>query len=244
MIYASVGTLKGIEEPGSSPLSADGFKEAKREQNGFLTALEKKVLLWMAERIPPWINPDQLTALGFLAMIIAGVSYSLSGSNPNYLYVASIFIIINWFGDSLDGTLARYRNKLRPRYGFYVDHILDTFSTFFLLGGLALSGYTSPFVAGLLLIAYLMLSIQVYLATHTMGKFKMSFAWFGPTELRVLLIIGNFALVSNPEITILDNNVLLFDLGSSIGIVIIGVILVFSSVKNIAYLYNKERVAN
>jgi archaetidylinositol phosphate synthase len=244
MIYASVGTLRGIEETESSPPPLNEFKEAQREQNGFLIAFEKKTLRWMAERMPPWINSDHLTALSFLAMIFAGVSYSLSGDNPKYLYAASAFIIINWFGDSLDGTLARYRNKLRPQYGFYVDHILDTFSTFFLLGGLALSGYMSPMVAGLLLIAYLMLSIQVYLATYTIGKFKMSFAWFGPTELRLLLIVGNFALVSNPEITILGNNILLFDLGSAIGIVIITVILVHSSITNIAFLYKKEKIAN
>jgi archaetidylinositol phosphate synthase len=244
MIYSSVGTLREIEEPNSTAPPENDFKEAPREQNGLLTVVEKKTLRWMAERIPAWINSDHLTALSFLAMIFAGVSYSLSGDNPKYLYAASTLIIINWFGDSLDGTLARYRNKLRPRYGFYVDHILDTFSTFFLLGGLALSGYMSPMVAGLLLITYLMLSIQVYLATYAVGKFKMSFAWFGPTELRLLLIVGNFALVSNPYITILGNNILLFDLGSVIGIVIITAILVHSSVTNIAYLYRKERVAN
>lgn len=244
MIYASVGTLRGIEEAESSPPSANNFNEAPREQNGFLTALEKITLHWMVERIPPWINSDHLTALSFLAMIFAGVSYSLSASNSKYLYAASACIIVNWFGDSLDGTLARYRNKLRPRYGFYVDHILDTFSTFFLLGGLALSGYMSPQVAGLLLIAYLMLCIQVYLATYAIGKFKMSFAWFGPTELRLLLIIGNFALLSNPQITILGYPVLLFDLGSAAGIVIITVILVLSSVTNIAFLYKKEKIAN
>jgi len=244
MIYASVGTLRGIEEAESSPPPANNFNEAPREQNGFLTALEKRTLHWMVERIPPWINSDHLTALSFLAMIFAGVSYSLSASHSKYLYAASVCIIVNWFGDSLDGTLARYRNKLRPRYGFYVDHILDTFSTFFLLGGLAISGYMSPQVAGLLLIAYLMLCIQVYLATYAIGKFKMSFAWFGPTELRLLLIIGNFALLSNPQITILGYPVLLFDLGSAAGIVIITVILVLSSVTNIAFLYKKEKIAN
>jgi len=242
MIYASVGTMRGIEETESSPPPLNEFKEAQREQNGFLIAIEKKTLRWMAERMPPWINSDHLTAISFLAMILAGVSYSLSGNDPRFLYAASTFIIINWFGDSLDGTLARYRNKLRPRYGFYVDHILDTFSSLFLLGGLALSGYMSPTLAGLFLIAYLMVSIQVYLATYTIGKFKMSFAWFGPTELRLLLIVGNFALVSNSEITILGNNVLLFDLGSAIGIVIMAVILILSSIRNGASLYKMEKI--
>jgi len=242
MIYASVGTMRGIEETESSPPPLNEFKEAQREQNGFLIAIEKKILRWMAERMPLWINSDHLTAISFLAMLLAGVSYSLSGNDPRFLYAASAFIIINWFGDSLDGTLARYRNKLRPRYGFYVDHILDTFSSLFLLGGLALSGYMSPTLAGLFLIAYLMVSIQVYLATYTIGKFKMSFAWFGPTELRLLLIVGNFALVSNSEITILGNNVLLFDLGSAIGIVIMALILILSSIRNSASLYKMEKI--
>jgi len=242
MIYASVGTMRGIEETESSPPPLNEFKEAQREQNGFLIAIEKKILRWMAERMPLWINSDHLTAISFLAMLLAGVSYSLSGNDPRFLYAASAFIIINWFGDSLDGTLARYRNKLRPRYGFYVDHILDTFSSLFLLGGLALSGYMSPTLAGLFLIAYLMVSIQVYLATYTIGKFKMSFAWFGPTELRLLLIVGNFALVSNSEITILGNNVLLFDLGSAIGIMIMAVILILSSIRNSASLYKMEKI--
>ena len=242
MIYASVGTLRCNAEPGSDPAPEKGFQEPQREQNGFLSALEKKALRWMAERVPSWINSDHLTALGFVAMVFAGISYSLSSSNSNYLHIASLLIIVNWLGDSLDGTLARYRNQLRPRYGFYVDHVLDTFSTFFLFGGLAVSGYMSPMLAGLFLIAYLMLSIQVYLATYAIGKFKMSFAWFGPTELRMLLIIGNCALVAHPEITLLDTNVLLFDLGGAIGIIVMAILLVSSSIKNIVYLYKQEKV--
>ena len=105
MIYASVGTMRGIEETESSTPPLNEFKEAQREQNGFLIAIEKKTLRWMAERMPPWINSDHLTAISFLAMILAGVSYSLSGNDPRFLYAASAFIIINWFGDSLDGTL-------------------------------------------------------------------------------------------------------------------------------------------
>ena len=242
MIYASVGTLRNIEGPDSCFSPTAGFTDAKREQYGFLTKLEKKALYWMAKKIPPWINPDHLTALGFIAMILAGTSYALSGNDSRFLHAASVLIFINWLGDSLDGTLARYRNKLRPRYGFYVDHILDTFSTFFLISGVALSGYMSPFVAGSLLIAYLMLSIQVYLATYTIGKFKLSFSWFSPTELRVLLIVGNWALISHREITIFNTDVLLFDLGGAIGVIMIAFILIFSTVKNIAYLYKKEKI--
>jgi archaetidylinositol phosphate synthase len=244
MIYASVGSQKGNEEPSIPPAIRDGNSDAWRIQNGLLSELERKGLLRLVKRIPPWVNSDHLTVVGFLAMIFASISYGLSASNSNFLWLASFFILMNWLGDSLDGTLARYRNRLRPRYGFYVDHILDTFSTSFLICGLALSGYLTPSIAALFLIVYLMLSIQVYLATYSTGKFKLSYGWFSPTELRVLLIIGNWAVISRPEVIVSNNRILLFDLGGVIGIVIMAFILVQSTVKNIVYLYNKDKLTS
>ena len=118
------------------------------------------------------------------------------------------FLVLNWFGDSLDGTLARVRNRQRPRYGFYVDHILDALGMSFLMAGLALSGYMSPLVAGTFLILYLLLSIEIYLATYTIGTFHLSYWRFGPTELRILLVIGNlfalwrpYAIIAGPGIS-------------------------------------------
>src|SRR4030095_16119078 len=166
-----------------------GFIEARREQNGILARYETRALYWMATRLPHWIHSDHLTALGILAMLAAGVSYRMSNVNTAYLHLVNVFLVLNWVGDSLDGTLARYRNRQRPRYGFYVDHIQDTFSMLFLVGGMALSGFMSTLVGGLLLIAYFMLCINVYLATYTMGTFKISFGWFSPTELRLLVAI-------------------------------------------------------
>src|SRR5262249_2322222 len=171
------------------------FREAKRTQQSFLASAEKKTLLWLAARTPSWINSDHLTVLGLAAMIGAGAGYWWSRTNRAGLIVVTLCLAVNWLGDSLDGSLARFRSCPRPRYGFYVDHIVDAFSALFLLGGLALSGYMSPWVALGLLIAYLMLSIEVYLATYTLGDFTISYFKMGPTELRLLLSIGNLALL-------------------------------------------------
>jgi phosphatidylglycerophosphate synthase len=158
------------------------FKPAARQQQSILAPLEKQVLAWLAERMPQWVNSDHLTLLGFFAMFAAGLSYYLAQFNSNMLLAGILCLAVNWFGDSLDGTLARYRKRQRPRYGFYVDHVVDVFGTLFLIGGLGLSGYMTPWVAMILLIAYYLLSLEVYLATYTIGVFKLSFGLFGPTE--------------------------------------------------------------
>src|SRR4051812_42337329 len=167
------------------------FKEARRENQGLLAAAEKRALLWLAERMPRSINSDHLTALGLIAMLSVGLSYWYASRHPVGLVVASLLLVVNWFGDSLDGTLARVRDCQRPRYGFYVDHIVDAFSAVFLFGGMALSGYLSWPCSAALLVAYLMLSIEVYLATYALGTFHLAYAGCGPTELRIVLIAAN-----------------------------------------------------
>src|SRR5215831_11959070 len=194
------------------------FREAKRTQQSFLAVVEKKTLLWLAARTPSWINSDHLTVLGLAAMAAAGAGYWWSRTNRAGLILVIICLAMNWLGDSLDGTLARFRNCPRPRYGFYVDHIVDAFSAFFLLGGLALSGYMSPWVALGLLVVYLMLSIEVYLATYTLGDFTISYFKMGPTELRILLSIGNLALLWKPMSHLAGRSYRMFDVGGSIGI--------------------------
>src|SRR5262249_35655588 len=144
--------------------------------------------------IPNFINSDHLTALGFVAQLLTGLSYAMSRLDRIWLIAGIGFLALNCLGDSLDGTLARVRNQQRPRYGFYLYHILATIAPGGLLGGLSLSGYMSPLIAVGLLILFLLLSIQSYLATYTLGEFRMSFWSFGPTELRLLLICGNLAL--------------------------------------------------
>jgi phosphatidylglycerophosphate synthase len=218
------------------------FRDAERKQLSILAKTEKQVLIWLAQRMPAWVNSDHLTLLGFVAMAAAGLSYWAASWDKRALLVVIVALAINWFGDSLDGTLARVRNRLRPRYGFYVDHVTDAIGTFFLMGGLALSSYMNPFIALGLLIAYFLLSIEVYLTTYTMGAFHMSFWSFGPTELRLLLCIGNIALFYRPVVGLMGHRYLLFDVGGAIGIVGMGLMMIWSSLRHTIQLYKAERL--
>jgi phosphatidylglycerophosphate synthase len=215
----------------------------KREQSSLLAPLEQRALIWLAHRMPRWVNSDHLTLLGFIAMFLAGLCYRLARSNRYALVPVSIFLVVNWFGDSLDGTLARVRNRQRPRYGFYVDHMTDAVGTAFLLGGLALSSFMSPPVAIALLLVYLLLSIQSYLATCARGMFQLSFWKFSPTELRVLLIAGNIALLARgPLARLAGIDFLLFDIGGAAGIIGMSAILIVSTIRNTIALYRDERI--
>src|SRR5438270_3407775 len=218
-----------------------GFSNARRVQLSFVASAEKRALTWMAERTPGWINSDHLTALGFLAQITAGVFYALSRWNPYALLGVVWCLAINWLGDSLDGTLARVRQRQRPRYGFYVDHMIDSFGALFLMSGLAISGYMHPYIAIGLLLVFLLLSIQSYLATYTLGEFQLSFWKFGPTEIRILLATGNIALLFQPMIW--HGHYRLFDVGGMIGILGMAVMLIFSTIRNTMRLFREERLS-
>jgi archaetidylinositol phosphate synthase len=216
------------------------FRNAVRIQQSFVTTIEKRALLWMAERIPPWINSDHLTMLGFAAQIMAGVSYALARGNRHWLLAVIGFLALNWLGDSLDGTLARVRQRQRPRYGFYVDHMVDSIGSLALMGGLALSGYMHPYLAIGLLVAFLLLSIQTYLATYTLGQFQLSFWNFGPTELRILLAVGTLALLRWP--LVLRGHYRLFDVGGIVGLAGMSLMLIYFTSRNIYRLYMEERL--
>jgi phosphatidylglycerophosphate synthase len=218
------------------------FRDAARAQESLLAAYEKRALVSMARRMPAWVTSDHLTLIGFLAMLAAGLSYWAAHYDRRALLLAAACLALNWFGDSLDGTLARVRNRLRPRYGFYVDHITDAFGTLFLLCGMALSGYMSHGVAAALLVVYLLLSIEVYLATYTIGTFHLSFWKFSPTELRLLLMIGNVALFFRPVVDLLGNRYLLFDVGGVIGITGMSVMLLTAAIRHTRALYRAEMV--
>lgn len=219
------------------------FKDAERAQLSLLAAVEKKTLIWFAGRMPKWVNSDHLTVLGGLGMLGAGLSYWYARSNPAGLLLVIVCLILNWFGDSMDGTLARVRNRLRPRYGFYVDHVVDTFGALFLIGGLALSGYMSTPVAAALLISYYMMAIEIFLATYCLGTFHLSFAKWGPTELRILLCIGNlFLFFRGPVAHLFGREYLLFDLGGIIGTAGMLLILIVSSIRHTIALYRRERL--
>jgi len=212
----------------------------RRIQASLLASVEKKTLIWLAERTPAAIHSDHLTAVGFAGQIMAGVFYALSRWNRYYLLGVIACLAVNWLGDSLDGTLARVRRQQRPRYGFYVDHMVDSLGAVAMMGGLALSGYMHPWVAMGLLLAFLLLSIQSYLATYTLGEFHLSFWSFGPTELRLLLAVGNLALLRWP--VVLNGHYRLFDLGGIVGLLGMTGMIAFFTVKNGRRLYREERI--
>ena len=216
------------------------FRHAIRIQQSVLARLEKRLLIWIAERTPSWVHPDHLTVFGFAAQLMTGLSYALTRSSQLGLAGAVVFLILNWFGDSMDGTLARVRQQQRPRYGFYVDHLLDSIGAVALMSGLAFSGYMSPPIAMGLLVLFLLLSIQSYLATYTLGEFRMSFWSFGPTELRLLLILGNLAVLRWPTVL---HGYRLFDVGGVVGIVGMAAMLIWFTARNVARLYDQERVS-
>jgi archaetidylinositol phosphate synthase len=216
------------------------FIEAQRNSTGILTGLERRALLWLAARLPAAINSDHLTTLGFVSLILVGVCFVASRSVPSALWGVVLFLALNWFGDSLDGTVARFRGHQRPRYGFYVDHILDTFGALFVLAGLAISGHMSPMVAAGFLIAYYVLSIEIYLATYCLSRFQMSFWGLGPTELRILLSIGTLMLFVKPVVTMAGIQMPLFDVGGIIGAIGLIITAIVSAIHNTRALYTAE----
>ena len=213
-----------------------------RQHNSMLAAPEKRVLVWIASRLPCWINSDHLSALGLAAMAGAGVSFYVARVDPvagATLVVLCLFL--NWFGDSLDGTVARVRNQQRPRYGYYVDHVIDLAGTALLFAGLAASGYMAPLIATLVVAAFFLVSAETYLATHVRGVFKMAFLGVGPTELRILMAAGAVALITTPTVDAVGfGTVRLWDLGGVIGAMGMAATFVISSIRNIGALYIEE----
>lgn len=183
----------------ASPRSAQSPLSA-RELRSFTAEAERKLLIALARRLPAWVQPDHLSALGFLAMAGAGVCYRLIVVSPLFLLGANLCLFLNWFGDSLDGTLARVRERQRPRYGFYVDHLLDAVGATALLAGLASSGLMAPLAACGLLVAYLLLQIHIALKAHATGLFQIAFKGIGGTEARILMALMNLAVLVFPQV--------------------------------------------
>jgi phosphatidylglycerophosphate synthase len=212
-----------------------------RINNGALAAVEKRTLIWMARRLPAWVNSDHLTLLALVSMAAAGAAFWASRSWPPALTLVVVALALNWFGDSLDGTLARVRGHERPQYGFYVDHVLDIAGVTMLLGGIALSGYITPVVALSMLVAYLLVSAEVFLATGVNGVFRMSFLSVGPTELRILLAVGTLSLYWRPTVHPFGvGPFLLFDVGAGVGAIGLAVAFVQSAARTTRALYRAE----
>lgn len=226
----------------NSATTADtpAFATARRVNRSLTASAEKRALTWMAERAPAWLTSDQLTALGLLAQIGAGAFYALARYNDLALIGVIVCLVLNWFGDSMDGTLARVRNQQRPRYGFYVDHIVDIFGAAALMCGLGFSGLLHWPVSIAMLVAFLLLSAESYLATYTLSCFQMSQGIFGPTEIRIFLILGNLALLRSHYATVLGHRLLLFDLGGVIAAAIMLAMAVAVTIRHAAELYAQE----
>ncbi len=217
-----------------------GFASARRVNQALTASIEKRALLWMAERTPRWVSSDQLTLLGLGAQIAAGIFYALSRYDRHLLWLVIVCIALNWLGDSLDGTLARVRRQQRPRYGFYVDHMVDVFGSVALMCGLGCSGLVHWQTAIALLVTFLILSSESFLATYTLSCFQMSQGIFGPTEIRIFLIIGNVASLHNAYATLFGHRILLFDLGGGIGAVVMFAMAIAVTMRHTAELYREE----
>jgi phosphatidylglycerophosphate synthase len=216
--------------------------DMNRELASILSGLEKRALVFLAQRMPRVVSSDHLTILGLAGMLGAGLSFWAARTEPLALIGVVVFLALNWFGDSLDGTLARVRKQERPKYGYYVDHVVDVFGAFFLLGGLGLSGYMTPWIAAGLMVVYLMVVSEIYLAAYAVGTFRIHFLRLGPTELRILFAIGTLYLLHRPAVTVLGTRALLFDVGGACAIAGLGVTLLVSAARNTRTLYLRETV--
>ncbi len=198
--------------PGEGPGERESV-EAEREPNFLLARFERRFLPWLAAKLPRWVLPDDLTAVGVLSAFGICAAYQLSNESIDWLWVASALLVVQWLGDSLDGTLARVRGIQRPKYGFYLDHMVDAISTAAIGIGLGLSPFMLLSVGTVIVVAYLILSINVYLESMAFGRFRIGYGLIGPTEIRAILIVLNTALalrlgldftIAEVQLTVLD----------------------------------------
>ena len=220
--------------------SGPQFHAAQRVNRSLTAQVEKRALLWMAERAPLWVSSDRLTMLGLIAQVGAGVCYALARIDKQWLLAVVLCLVLNWLGDSLDGTLARVRKQQRPRYGFYVDHVVDIFGSLALMTGLGASGFVHWQIAMAMLVGFMLLSAESYLATYTLGCFELSQGLFGPTEIRILLIAGNLALLRSQYSTLLGHRFLLFDVGGTIAAASMFAMAALVAARHTVELYRQE----
>jgi archaetidylinositol phosphate synthase len=222
-----------------------------RINDTLLGKVEKRVLLWLAARMPAWVVPDTLTALGLIASVLIFVSYALTFFHKGFLWLASAAFLLNWFGDSLDGTLARFRKIERPRYGFFVDHMIDAVSEVLIFLGLGLSPFLRFDLALLALVSYMLLATYVYLVTYVNGVFRISYMRLGPTETRVLAILANtwVFFAANPTVHLFKNgpaflsvSLTYYDLVAIFFIALVSTFFVSSAVTTAASLSREDRV--
>lgn len=214
-----------------------------RQNHSALASLETRVLVWIARRLPRLVSPDHLTLLGLASMIGVGAAFAASAHDARVLYLVPVLHALNWFGDSLDGTLARVRDRQRPRYGYYVDHVVDVVGAIALFTGLAWSGAMQPLVAMALLVAYVAVMAEVFLATHVTRVFRLTSFRFGPTELRIVLAVGAIALIGRPLVRVPGvGPVPLFDVGGIVAIAGLAAAFLVSAWRTATALAREERL--
>jgi phosphatidylglycerophosphate synthase len=210
----------------------------ERVNDILLGPLERPVLKWLAAHMPAWANPDTMTGVGIFGAAVVFTGYYLTNLDKGFLWLVNLGFVLNWFGDSLDGTLARYRKIERPRYGFFIDRTVDTLSEFLVFTGLGLSPYMKLEISLFAFIGYLFMSIMVYVRTCVDGHFQISYAKLGPTELRVIVIVANTLLffVGNPTVRLPIGSVTIFDLfGIAIAAALV-ITFIISTIKQARYL--------
>jgi archaetidylinositol phosphate synthase len=218
------------------------MSEHQRTSEFVLKRFERWALPRLAARLPLSVVPDHLTLLGLIASTAVGAAYALSNRHEAWLWLASAALVVNWFGDSLDGTLARYRRIERPRYGYYLDHLTDAYSTLVIGLGLGFSPYMLLSVGLAIVIAYLLLSINVYLETHAFGEFAAAYGSLGPTEVRVALIaLNTLALTLGPlPFGVLGVGATVFDIGGLAAVIAMVAMLLVRAGRNLRRLARLE----
>ena len=225
-------------------MSTEEERQAKRIQTSILNPYEKKVLVYLAERMPAWVTSDMLTFVGFLGALIVALGYALSNLDIHWLWLSCFGFFVNWFGDSLDGSLARVRNIQRKTYGFFIDHNIDVINECIMFTGVGLSPLVNmTFMAGVL-VAYLALSVYVYIDCYLKGEHRLTYGGLGPTEFRILAIVVNILFMYIPALSLWKKHIVLFhnefDFGILDGIAVVVAFILFffylvSLIKDIRY---------
>ena len=206
---------------------AEEVKASRRIQTSLLNAAEHKALVWLAARQPAWVTSNSLTLIGILGSVIIAAGYILSNQNINWLWLASLGFLVNWYGDSLDGNLARFRGTQRPIYGYYLDHTVDAINEILMFMSIGISSLLNIWIAVAGLILYLLLTLNVSMNAHLKKEFKLTYAKLGPTELRLILIIVNTLFIFIRPLREYSREIRLFGMDFSIGIFdYIGVVIV------------------
>jgi phosphatidylglycerophosphate synthase len=215
------------------------IRKHRRVLDTFTGPVERPVLRWLAAHMPAWVNPDILTGIGVFGALVILVGYLMTQYHPAFLWLASLGFVINWFGDSLDGTLARFRKIERPVYGFYIDHVVDAYCETLIFVGLGLSILVRIEIALLALVGYLLLSIMVYVYTCVQGEFKLSYGGLGPTEARLIGIGSNTLVffVGNPALPVFGLNLTVYDWA------VVGIILLEASIILTSTISQARRLA-